>query len=407
MVCYTALEELRLPELSFLSASGIIKTPEKEIPISGIFASLSENGDVVIEGKISAGHLEINNFDIEFQDRNGWKVTGKKFSIFQESGAFVAGAVSGPHFVAFKAKGWKLIADRGEISNDDEVNIYYIITDIKFASERRIPGFIEPGIKFSLDKLNNLVLIRSEALHVPLSVGYFAVSDEFSNYGRKWENYLDILQLMFRFAATDFINLPVLYIKNRNGGEHLEITAYIEYGGRGSKIFYLSYPGSISDFVNSTFDQFILMREKLDLDKLIMYYIMMRNTGFVDNSYLLGCIFIEGLKYSFAKNIKNYGYDNTKHKFIRSTGVSYNFRELLQELYDEYHIRHGSTSFIRYRNEVVHEGKISSISFDDILREKMELQITIDHLLLKILKYNGLYWDRPSREWVDYSSITT
>lgn len=300
-----------------------------------------------------------------------------------------------------------MIAERGEISPNDEVNIYNIITDIKFASEIRIPGFSQRGIKFSLDELNRLVLIKIEVPQVPRSVGYFVIDDQFSNYDQLWRNYLDILELMLRFADTDFINSPILYIKNQAEGEYLEIISYIEYGGRGSKIFYLSYPGTISDFVNSTFRQFVSLRERLDLDKLLMYYIMMKNTGFVDNSYLLACVFMEGLKYSFAKNIKNYTYNESRHKFEKFSGGFYQFEELIHELYDEYGITNRNTSFIRYRNEVVHEGKISSISFEEVLREKMKLQITIEHLLLNMLKYEGLYFDRSSRQWVDYNSIIT
>jgi len=150
------------------------------------------------------------------------------------------------------------------------------------------------------------------------------------------------------------------------------------------------------------------MRQKLDLDKLIMYYIMMKNSHFVDNSYLLGCVFMEGLKYSFAKNIKRIPYDARAHKFLKPDGkTKYNFDELIRLLYSEFNINHGSTAFIRYRNEVIHEGAISSIGFHDILLEKEELEITIEHLLLNILKYEGLYWDKPSSQWVDYKSIGT
>ena len=134
----------------------------------------------------------------------------------------------------------------------------------------------------------------------------------------------------------------------------------------------------------------------------------MKNTSFVDNSYLLGCVFMEGLKYSFAKNIKRYPYNARAHKFLKPDGVAkYSFEDLINKLYEHFHIADGDTTFIKYRNEVIHEGVLSSISFEEILAKKRDLEITIEHLLLNILKYDGNYWDKPSGEWVDYKSIAT
>lgn len=401
------LEELQLPEVFYVSQNGLIKAEEIQIPIFGISAYLSENGAIIIEGTIAERHQEnINNFDIVFQDKNGWKITAKNFSIFEENVTIQAGVVSGQLSATFKSKGWKLIAERGEIKTTDNVNIYNIITDLEFADERRISGFKERGIKFKLDELKDLVLIKSSIPQVPRCVGYFAVADTLSGFETKWRDLLDHLLLTLRFAASNFINTPIIYINNSNGGERIEVTSCIENVGRGSSIFYLGYPGTISDLINSTFRQFISLRKDLDLDKLLMYYIMMKNSRFVDNTYLLGCVFMEGLKYSFARNIKKISYDAAAHKFLKSDGkTKYNFDELITLLYSHFDINHGSKAFIKYRNEVIHEGAISSIAFENILSEKQELEITIEHLLLNILKYDGLYWDKLSRQWTDYSSI--
>jgi hypothetical protein len=400
--------ELQLPELAYSSHSGTIVAQSGNVPITNVSAYLSEEGEVIITGTIDVMHPQtISNCDITFEDNNGWKIVGKKFSIFEENLAISSGSVSWPPKAAFKAKGWKLIADRGNIRDSDQVNIYNIITDINFADEVNFADLGKRGIKFLSEELKDFALIKTEVQQVPRSVAYFGVSDIYEKFEEKWRNYLDVFLLMFRFAASNFINSPVIYIKNPTGGEHIEMTSYIEYGGRGGRIFYLTYPGTVSDFVNSTFDQFVSLRKKLDLDKLIMYYIMMKNTGFVDNSYLLGCIFMEGLKHSFAKNLKGYPYDSTNHSFLKPNGSRCTFRDLINELYSEFHITHGNTGFIKYRNEVVHEGILSSISFEEILNEKQNLETTIEHLLLNILEYKGLYWDRPTREWVDYDTVVT
>ena len=62
--------------------------------------------------------------------------------------------------------------------------------------------------------------------------------------------------------------------------------------------------------------------------------------------------------------------------------------------------------FIRFRNEVIHQGAISSIPFEEIIIEKNKLEMIIEHLLLNILQYDGIYWDRLSNEWVEYKSLT-
>ncbi|HPA98311.1 MAG TPA: hypothetical protein PLQ24_06825, partial [Methanothrix sp.] len=165
-------EELQLPEIFFVSRNGIIKNQDLEIPISGISAYLSENGVVIIEGTIPATHLtDINNFDIIFQDKNSWRITAKNFSIFEENVTIQAGAISGQPSATFKSRGWKLAANRGEINEDDNINIYNVLTDVEFASEVKIDGFRDRGVKFILDELKDLVLIKTNISQVPRSVG--------------------------------------------------------------------------------------------------------------------------------------------------------------------------------------------------------------------------------------------
>ena len=400
-------EELQLPEILYMSHNGVIITGEDEIPISGISAHFSEDGLVIIEGTIPRNREIDGKFDIIFQDKNGWNISAKNFVIIKRNESIVAGVPPDQHSSTFESRGLRLIAERGEIKPTDNVDIYYVITDIDFASERRIEGFRERGIKFNINLLKNIMLIKSNNIQVPRSVGYFALSDVFSAINEKWRNIFDILLLILKFAASDFISHPVMYVTNHSGGERIEAASCMEYNGKGSNIFYLGYPGTISGLVESTFEQFASLRSNLDLDKLIAYYVMMKHSRFVDTKYLLGCIFMEGLKYSFSKNIKRITYDEQRHGFKKSDGSNYAFKELIDLLYREYNITNGSTTFIKYRNEVVHEGALSSISFEEIILKEQELETTIEHLLLNILKYDGLYWDRSSREWVEYNTIIT
>ena len=398
-------EPLQLPNIAFSSISGIIKIDEIEVPIYDVAAYLSREGDVIIEGKMDMfPRRDIRNCDVYFTDNNGWKIEGKKFIIFNEESFFQAGPNQGPLRSTFKARVLKLIAKRGEISSIDYVNVYKIETDINFASEIRVAGFKDLAVKFATEEIKNLLLFKSSIPQIPRSVGYFNIAGTFDNYNELLIKVFDNLLLLFKFAASNIINFPVTYISNSQGDELIEIVPYVKEGGQGRSIFYLSYPGTLSKLVDSTYINFVSLREILDLDKLILYYIMMKNTSFVDNAYLLGCIFMEGLKYSYAKNIKNYGVD--RDRFLKADGTRYSFRELIDEIYECYNIKNKEMDFIRFRNEVIHQGAISSIPFEEIIIEKSKLEMIIEHLLLNILQYDGIYWDRLSKEWVEYKSLT-
>ncbi len=82
------------------------------------------------------------------------------------------------------------------------------------------------------------------------------------------------------------INFPVTYINNSQGDELIELTSYIKEGGSGGSIFYLSYPGALSELVDSTFTRMVSLREVLNLDGLILNYIMMKNIRYIDAGYL-------------------------------------------------------------------------------------------------------------------------
>jgi hypothetical protein len=396
-------EPLHLPKITYASDKGVIKTPGRDVPITNISAYLSRAGDIIIEGTIDARHPEdIHNCDIVFQDDSGWDIIGKNFSIFEEKITVQAGADLSSLYANFKAMGLKLIGKRGKISSTDRVNIYKFVTDINFAGDVRIPGLSEFGVKFNTDGLKDLMLIKSNTPEIPRSVGYFEVADTYSKYDTTWTEIFDNLLLLFKFAASNVINFPVTFISNSQGDELIELTPYVNEGGSGRSIFYLSYPGALSELVDSTFASLVSLREALDLDRLILNYIMMKNIRYAEIGYLQGCVFMGGLSYSFAKNIMEYKHEGDK--ILKSDGSSYSFRELIEELYAYFDIKSKDMDFIRYRDEILNQGGISSITFEGILMNKAKLESVIEHLLLNILHFKGYYWDRPSKQWVKYNS---
>lgn len=288
-----ASEHLNLPKIAFASDKGIIKTPGGDVFINDVSAYLSRVGDIIIEGTINARHPEnINNCEIAFQDREGWNIVGENFSIFNEKVTINAGADPQLLTANFKAIGTKLIGKRGKLSSTDLVKIYKIVTDINFAGEVRVAGLSEFAAKFTEDSLKDLMLIKANIPEIPRSVGCFEVADIYERYSTYWIDIFDNLLLLFKFAASNVINIPVTYINNSQGDELIELTSYIKEGGSGGSIFYLGYPGELSKLVNSTFSSLVSMRNVLNLDRLILNYIMMKNIGYVDAAYLQGCVFM-------------------------------------------------------------------------------------------------------------------
>jgi len=403
--CDMIRETLQLPNIAYASDKGVIKAPGGDVPITEVSAHFSSMGDVIIEGTIDAKHPKnINNCDIVFQDDSGWTIIGEKFSIFKESVSIQAGTDLRSIRAKFKAKGHKLIAKHGKISSTDRVNIYKIVTDINFAGDIHVPGLREFVVKFTTDKLKPLMLIKSNIPEIPRSVGYFEVVDTYDNYNKIWEDIFDNLLLLFKFAASNIINFPVIYIRNSLGDELIELTPYIIGSGNGSSIFYLSYPGALSELVDSTFTNLVSLRDTLDLDKAILNYVEMKNHRFTESAYLHGCVLVAGLAYFYAKNVKKYTQEG--NRTLKSSGNYYSFEELIDELYRHYDITNFDMNFIKYRDEILNQGGLYSISFENIILEKLKFEAIIEHLLLNILQFDGLYWDRSSRQWVEYKSIT-
>lgn len=99
----------------------------------------------------------------------------------------------------------------------------------------------------------------------------------------------------------------------------------------------------------------MIWQKKLDLDILIHYYVLLKNTGYPETRVLLGSVLMEGVKYAYAAHYKQYPRDKNGF-FLKPDRKKYSFRDLIKEVYDEFDLKHGDTGFIQYRDEVVHRG---------------------------------------------------
>jgi len=79
-------------------------------------------------------------------------------------------------------------------------------------------------------------------------------------------------------AASNFVGFPFTYTVGP-AGERVELHATPRETGRGHSVLYLTYPMALSKFLNSTYDQYVTWHKKLDLEILIHYYVLLKNTG--------------------------------------------------------------------------------------------------------------------------------
>lgn len=387
--------ELNLVEINFQSVTGTIKIDGENITVSQPTVFLNTEGEIIVEGIcLEYEYRDISKFDMEFEDVNGWMVSitnCTKTNFSSPSGKL-------------RAKCIKLNANRGQINIGDEVTMFKLLTGISFAADQfeEVCGVKERKvINFNPNDLKDIILVKSQFPKRPEINGYFAVKGSIDNIEMTFKQTFDNIEFLLNFAASNFIALPITYIRSSTA-EKLEIRPGINETGRGSSILYLQYPGTLSNFINSTYEQYKNLCNVLDLQKLFHYYIMMKNTGFLENAYLLGSVFMEGLKYSYAKN--KYKIDTNGFFLKPNTNKTFTFIELIKEIYQTYGIKKGDTEFIKYRNEVIHRGDIS-LPFPDLLDKVIQLEITIEHLILNILNYNGLYWDRTRGSWIDYKLV--
>lgn len=128
----------------------------------------------------------------------------------------------------------------------------------------------------------------------------------------------------------------------------------------------------------------------------------MANQEFIEVKILIGCVWMEAIKYEYASNIAKYKKDNNGYFLKPNSSKKFSFEELIKEVYTYFNISNSDVSFVEYRNEVIHEGKIS-LSFEDKKNLFNLLVCSIESIMLKILNYKGRIRDRFKGEYVEFS----
>src|SRR5690606_16169573 len=100
------------------------------------------------------------------------------------------------------------------------------------------------------------------------------------------------------------------------GNDYKEITAesLSERSETGMSFF---RKDSISEFLNSSYANFIDKKNKFNLVYVINYYVNMKQEGLIEIMYLMGSVLLETIKYAYAAKYKEYK-TNKNGRFIKN-----------------------------------------------------------------------------------------
>ena len=287
----------------------------------------------------------------------------------------------------------KGIVKKGTIQANDKVGVFNILISKKFYGPNK------------LDKITpNTILFNTHINSIPDSSGYLYSKILFKqpkNYSKKLDRFYNL----FSFATANFVGMPYQLIY-KDDNNYIITLSYPNISKDGNGIFYIEYPKIIENFINNSWRKYARFERKLDLPVLLNYYVLIENQKFLDVKLLLCSIWMEAIKHNYAKNIARYN-TNRRGYFLKpdSSSNTFSFSELVEKVYDYFNVTNGDLSFVPFRNEVVHQGKLNQ-NFGNKYNHFLQLMSSVEKILLNLFKYKGLYWDRFSEEWKDYNGCT-
>lgn len=186
------------------------------------------------------------------------------------------------------------------------------------------------------------------------------------------ENINDLFLLYFgRYFKIEYIS-----IKSKNYKEYLRHTSLHPLCiNPVHKCEFIDYRRiHFKEFLLIVYDKYALNKNIWNMDLLISYFILVYHTGFKDLKFLYLSIFFEKLKSSYARNIKLY--KKIGKNFFNGT-KKLSFKNILID-FSIYSSINLDTSFIKYRNDVIH---------DSDYRIPMEICFKLENQTKKVLAY--------------------
>lgn len=285
------------------------------------------------------------------------------------------------------------------ISKNDEIDIFCTLRMNKFSGEE----FDETGnccvnLLDFVSKNERLYSMPIPEISNCNGYLYFPIRmSKFNNYGKK---LIDRLCSLLSFVSANFVDSPYQVLWKNHENYMIQICPG-KFSNKGDGIFRIDYPGIVQNYLKSAWTAWENYIGKIDLPALIDYYVLMKNQEFIETKILVGCVWMEAIKYEYASNIAKYKKNEHGYFLKPNNSERFTFKELIQEVYSHFKINNGNLSFIKYRNEIVHQGKIS-LSFNDKLYHCNLLVGSIEKIMLKILNYKGSVWDCFEHKYVTF-----
>jgi hypothetical protein len=439
---YVTIDEEKF--LEFKADLGTFTSSNNVIKVETLIIHVGE--EILIEGTIEEDPADRISLDLDLISNDGWKIHISRCTIHEIH------YHSYNNYLNFKAHGFEIKATNGKIHSTELVKQYKVAESLEFNT--RSP------ISFESTLLKGLTLIKGEIPNFPNSTGFFILEDTYESIENKWKNVFDNLYYLLSFYSSNFIGLRVSFIEGQNYSE-FTLKSLNKTTGNGMSIFYRTYPDELFTFLNSTYDNYIELKSKLNLEYVLNYYILMKNQSYAESMYLMGCILLETLKYAYAKDYKRY--KQTENDFFlrdNETRDRYSFKDLIYEMFlnfdinlnklqswidgvenGDYYLRsdlnrygikeakmqgyklknyqllneicssrniHFKESFVeylgKYRNEVVHTGKIKT-EIPHLIKNLKYLERSIEILLLKILGSKCNYMDPHIKGWINLKEL--
>lgn len=335
---------------------------------------------------------------IEFKltDEDGWEI--ELSNLYCGLGQDTEGYVLDIQAINFSAK-------KGTIKDSETVKLYKTLEC--FGDKKEINSINS----FTPKDLTNLKFLKKDISGLNYSSGYFLLEDSYENIKYREQELTDNLHYLLSLFVANFVSLRISFLVGPQG---IEITASPinkMSSGKGSSIFHYSYGNALSNFLDSTYENYVHYKDSLGLKAVFRHYVRMKGANHTELILLMGSVLMESLKYNYAKEFRKYRKVNNSFvkpsakmkpakKLLRSD--KYTFKELTEEIYHEFKVTNTSTDFIKHRNEVIHQGTFDlPYKESKVILKEMEKSIT--ETIFNILQFKGIYSELDTYNWVTYT----
>jgi len=318
-----------------------------------------------------------SEMDLELSDDLGHSVQCKRVRVNNIS-----------DFTEFRANVSEVLIASGEFQEKESLHVFDVAVIPPFHGAEL--DFIKSGTRLYGDPIKNILECN----------GYLYTLSSLTDLDQH-DSRVDKLSWILSFAAARFVRFPWQGVWNNDESiYHIRFRDSIE-PYTGASIFNLRYPGILQNYLERAWPAWDKHTGQLDLPALIDFYVLLKDQRHIETRMLIGSVWMEAIKYQYAKNVAGYQQNRNGFFLKPNSRRTFGFGELLKKVYNHYNVQNGDLSFVPYRNEVVHQGKIN-LSIPDQSKLSKVLIRSIESTLLMILGYEGKIWDTENKKYSEF-----